>query len=381
MSRRFKIMFVGMGDLAGWALEFLARTHGPFEIVTADYNEDLGLRRTNSAILSSFQQGMNHKIEFVRVDLNDVEHTAEVLRNYQPDLVYNSSTLQSWWVVAELPKEAYDKIDVAQFGPWLPMHLLLIHRLMKAVKMAGINPIVVNAAFPDVTNPVLAKVGLAPTVGIGNIDNLVPALTYLAAEDLHLHPMHVKVYLVAPHFVSFHIARYGNAGGAPFGMRILADGRDVTSECDVDSLLRRLPTRYKRPGGRGAHPLVAASVVKNIVGIMNDTGELGHSPGPNGLPGGYPIILSAEGVEVAVPPGMTLEGCIDLNNEAQKWDGIERIDNDGSTVFTDYSHGIFKEVLGYDCKVLKIDECEGRVAELQSKFGAFLRKHGINAGH
>ena len=122
----------------------------------------MGQRRTNSALLSSYQMGYNPVIEFTKVDLHDIDRTAETLNRIQPDIIYNSATLQSWWVLAELPKEAYTALDRARYGPWLPMHLLLTYKLMLAVKKSGIDTMVVNAAFPDVVNPVLDKVGLSP---------------------------------------------------------------------------------------------------------------------------------------------------------------------------------------------------------------------------
>lgn len=374
MSGKFKVMIVGLGDLGWWVLEFLSRAPGPFEIVTADRDEDLGIRRTHSALLGSYQMGFDPKVTFRKVDLNDIDATADVIREVRPDLIYNSTTLQSWWVVAELPKEAHEALDRARYGPWLPMHLLLTHKLMLAVKASGIDCKVVNAAFPDAVNPVLAKIGLAPTVGIGNIDNVIPALTRLAADALGVHPRSVQVYMLAPHFVSYHIARFGDAGGAPFHLRFLLDDRDVTAELDVRSILAGVPTTYKRPGGRGAHPLVASSVVKIILGIMNDTGQLSHAPGPNGLPGGYPVRLSSRGVDVVVPSKMTLDECVKINESAQRFDGIEHINEDGSVVFTEESYAIMKDLLGYDCRTLKVEECEDRARELDARFKAYLAR-------
>ena len=44
------IMTIGLGDLAGHVLKFLARTPNMPKIVTADINEGWGYRKTNSAI-------------------------------------------------------------------------------------------------------------------------------------------------------------------------------------------------------------------------------------------------------------------------------------------------------------------------------------------
>ena len=93
------IMIVGLGDLGGYVLEFLARTPNMPKIVTADINEDWGNRKTNSALIGASQFGFYPDIEFVKVDAFDVEKTVRVLQEVQPAIIYNSMTLQSWWVI------------------------------------------------------------------------------------------------------------------------------------------------------------------------------------------------------------------------------------------------------------------------------------------
>jgi len=158
-------------------------------------------------------------------------------------------------------------------------------------------------------------------------------------------------------------------------LKVMLDDKDATPDLDIESLLASIPTVYKRPGGRGAHPLVASSVVKIITSLLNNSGNLCHAPGPNGLPGGYPVRVSSQGVEVVVPEGFTLEKCIVLNEEAQVFEGIEAINPDGSVIFTDNSCAVMKDLLGYDCKRLKLDECEERANELSARFAGYVDKY------
>ena len=75
---------------------------------------------------------------------------------------------------------------------------------------------------------------------------------------------------------------------------------------------------------------------------------------------------------------MTRERAIQINEEAQKWDGIEKIEEDGTVVFTDIAYNTFKDLLGYDCKEMKIEETEERVKELDKRYKDFAKKHGVN---
>jgi len=368
-----KVFIAGLGDLGGWVLEFLVRTGFPMEVVTADKNEEWGVRKTNGAVQGALQMGFNPRARFIPMDFQEVDATAEVLEREKPDIVYNSLSLQSWWVITQLPKSLYDRIDQARYGPWLPMHLALTERLMRAIKMASPQAKVVNAAFPDAVNPILAKVGLAPEVGIGNVDNVVPALKELVARKLGLRPQEVDIYLLAPHYVSYQLSRFGSTGGAPCYLRILVHGSDVTGQFDRDDLFRRLPGEMRRPGGREAHPLVASSVLRIIMGILRDAGEMGHAPGPEGLPGGYPVRMTRERVEAVMPPGISRQEAIRLNEEAQRFDGIEEIREDGSVRFGEAHQAVMREVLGYDCPEMRIEEAMDRAQELSRRFASLVR--------
>jgi hypothetical protein len=361
-------MIFGLGDLGGHVLEFLARTPNVPKIVAADINEDWGIRKTNCAIGGASQFGLYPNIEFIKLDAFDIDRTATVLKEIQPSIIYNSMTLQSWWVITQLPQDAYKAIDEARYAPWYPMHFVPVYKMMQAVKRSGIKTHVVNAAFPDLVNPALAKIGLAPTVGIGNIDNLVCCLRIVASKMFRVPLRSVTIYMVAPHFVSYYMSRFGNAAGAPYYLKIMIDDKDVTSKVDRDQFLANVTTLGRRPGGVQTHPLVASSVCKVIMGILCDTKEFGHAPGPNGLPGGYPIKLNADGVEVCPPENLSVEEAIRINNEGQVFEGVESIEDDGTVVLTKKAAGVFKKLLDYDCEHYSVEESEAKAKELDEKF-------------
>lgn len=64
------------------------------------------------------------------------------------------------------------------------MHLALAAKRMQAVKMSGIDTHVINSSFPDVVNVSLSKLGMAPTVGIGNASLVVPIFARLLLNSL-----------------------------------------------------------------------------------------------------------------------------------------------------------------------------------------------------
>jgi hypothetical protein len=146
---------------------------------------------------------------------------------------------------------------------------------------------------------------------------------------------------------------------------------------DIKKLIAELPKRAARPGGRHGQFVVAGSSLKNIMAIYNDTGEITHAPGPQGLEGGYPIRLSRRGAEVLLPKGVNLTQAREFNLKAQQYDGISEVKDNGDIVVTDEAYATFKEMLNIDCRTITIDDSYEQAIELRKKFHEFARKHGV----
>jgi hypothetical protein len=380
MRGKEKIMIVGIGELGGIVLEFLSHLPGVCDIVTADVNTDWGIRKTNSAILGASYMGLYPNISFQPLNLLDIEQTAGLLSKINPTIIYNGTTLQSWWVVNELPPEVNAQLYKHRcgLGPWVSAHLALTAKLMQAVKMSGIQTHVVNSSFPDATNPSLARVGLAPTVGIGNMDLIVPYIRKATSEILDVPMSNVAVELIAHHYHCYNWCRSGKGYDTPHFLKVYVGQRDVTDQLgDRQSFVAELPKRALRPAGRHGQFVVASSSVKNIMAILNDTGELTHAPGPQGLEGGYPVRLSRKGAEVVLPEGVSLKQARYLMLEAQQYDGVLEIRANGDIVVTDEAYENFKQTLGVDCRTITIEHAFDQYQELRSKLNEFARKHGV----
>ena len=371
---RSTIMMIGLGDLGGHVLEMLVRSPGSRRIITADVNEDWGYRKTNIAAFGAAQMGYYPELEFVIIDLYNIDQTAETIAKYKPEIIYSAASLQSWWVINTLPKEVFEALDIARFGPWLPMHLTLVYKLMQAVKQTGMDIKVVNSAFPDAVNPILDKVGLAPTIGIGNVANPVPAIRSSIAYRLQRPMKDISVFFFAQHYVSHYLPRFGTPGGAPYFLKAVVDVEDVTQHLNIDEIFADIPTRFRRAGGRDGQILTASSAAGITLAISNDSGDIMHAPGPSGLPGGYPVQVDKNGGRVILPKGLTIEEAVRINEEGQRYDGIERIEPDGTVHYAEKSIAIMKEMVGYECKVMKIEESEARSNEINLKFGEFAAK-------
>lgn len=367
--KEHRVLFLGVGKLGGQILDLLLRVPGKHRFLVGGRNIELLRQRVNLSLFAAMQLGYTPEIDCIQLDLRNIEQTATVISHFHPDLIFCAATLQPMGGTHGLPPSLVQQLTFAPMSPRLPLNLLLVYKLMQAVRLAGSGPStkILNVIFPDVIHPVLEKVGLAPTTGIGDLANNIPAVRFSIAWKLGVPIEQVDVRLVMARWVSYWMSRTSIAA-APFHITVVVNGKDCTHLVRREEVFDALPTRLKRSGGDLGLLMTATSAAVLFEAIVRDQGIITHAPGPNGLPGGYPVRVNARGVEVILPSDLTLETAKQINESGLRLDGIELIEQNGTVVFTDEAVSAFKETLGYECKYLPLDETEEWAKELQAKY-------------
>jgi len=375
VSPKPTIMLVGLGDLGAAVLELLARQEGLGRIVVCSRRAARGAARCNVARMGAMAQGYEPSIRFVPLDINDAAAVADTVRRVAPDLIFSAATLQTWWLADLLPEEPAKDLKRARFGVWLPVHLTLTLKLMRALHDADYRGITLTAPFPDVVNCVLGKLGLAPTCGVGNLDEIVPKVRQLAAERLSAALDAIDVVLVAHH--ALEPAAFGEPTEElpPYYLRVYLEGRDVSEKVDARALLL---APYPLSPGPASCFLTAGSTVRLIRSLLSDDETYLHAPAPHGLPGGYPIIVRAGDVVPAPIEGLSLQEAIDINERSHRFDGVESIEADGTVVFCAQDAEVLRRALGYDCERLRPEESEDRAQELIARFREYATRYGVD---
>ena len=380
-EKRAKILIIGHGVLGGAVLDFLAQSGRPYDLYVGARDAQKALLRVNLCRYTAFNLGQHPKIEVVPIDLMNVEETAAQIAALKPDIIFNATTLHSWWIITQLPAEAYRRIDRARGGVWTPMHLVLIRRLMKAVREAAFDGVVVNASYPDVTNAALAAEGLSPTIGIGNIANAVPGIRLAAAHLLGCDPAIVDVRFFAQHYVSYRMPSTGSTDGAPYHLTVYAGGKEVgPDQLSHDEVFKHVAGRFRRVKGLAGQSVTASSATSVLLAFAEGGERFVHAPGPLGLVGGYAVRITPDGLSLALPDGLSAAEAIEINRECQRYDGIESVDADGTVRYTEEAAAVMLEELGFDCPAVALDECEERAAELAAKFEAYRARAMEGAG-
>jgi len=366
------ILITGLGDLGSVSLELLAREHWPGRIIASCRTLGRAEASVNLARLGAIAQGMRPNLEAASLDLDDVDRAAESIRQLSPDVILSTATRQSWWTPYTLPAEPRDRLATAGFGAWLPIHLILSLKLMRALRLSGVQARTLIAPFPDVSNCVLSRLGLEPTCGVGNIAEIVPKIESLAAIKLGVPIDDVSVTLVAHHALQDYVPDSPTDEGPPFFLRIMHAGTNVTDIIRGSDLPHQA---YPMPSGRRTHFLTASSTVRIMTALMGKEATL-HAPGPEGLPGGYPVLIGPRGVRVLPIKDLSRQAAIEINEGSHRFDGIEAIGQDGTVVFCESTVEIMSKELGYHCQKLPPSEIEGRAGELLERFREYAGRHG-----
>ncbi|MHA1713278.1 MAG: NAD-dependent epimerase/dehydratase family protein [Candidatus Ranarchaeia archaeon] len=380
MERRSIMITGGAGLVGQFAVDYAVRRHEIKKVYIADIKEDIGVTTMKNAIVGSALHGYYTDAEFVKINLLDIDQTADVLKKLQPTSIFNCGTLiSSYWygpLIKYAIKEHQLETRGRMAGHTIAKDLTLIYYLMKAVQQSEIETRVVNIAFPDHTNPVLGRVGLAPACGGGTIDLTVTGLRKAVADRFKVPLRNVNVTMVAHHGI-----RAAPITDDMHWTRIRIGEEDVTSQIpDLSKFIEStIPYTATKVGINAA--MTASSGFQNTMHVFNDDGFLGHAPGPAGEIGGYPCRFHWDKVEVVLPPGLTKEQALKINLEGMKADGIDRMDQDGTVHFSEETVAVLEACLGLDWKSMKPEQCYEMTKDLISAYKKLDEKYkGLEIG-
>jgi hypothetical protein len=312
------VAVVGLGDLGSRVLDTLARSPRVERLIGATRDRERGDARVHQCRLVAAIQGGPRHVEFHRI--SEVGDAAAI----DADVIVTAATRHTWWK----PSPAG-----VPYGAWLPLQLTLVRDLMRA----GPRAPVVCLPFPDAVGPALAPLGLAPAIGAGNVGETAPKLALLSGGDVRL-VMHHAVQRYA--FPSFGVLGDTGVDAPPWAAELLVDGEPLAHE-RVAELLR---APWPLPPGTATHDLTAASTAQIVEALLGDEPVRAHAPAPGGRAGGYPVRIASGRVELDL--WLPESEAIAINERAARWDGLDRVEADGTLVFTPEIADTAERILG-----------------------------------
>jgi hypothetical protein len=357
-------VFGGAGLVGSTVVRELAHFPDVTRIHLFDINaRAMEIEATDAAMVAEKLRPESLQVGWQVVDMNDPSRIAEALSEVNPDVVIQAATPRNWYSFpSRFEPSVWRRLNhEGKMGPWLPLFLVLPANLMAGRQLAGATMPVVQISYPDAVNSVLAAVGLAPTCGCGNSENIATIMRLVAADQLRVPVKDVRVQLVANHFHAWALAADDpQMLERPMWFRIYVSSDDVTKTVDKEAYWTHVRRIYPRQ-----RPMFAAtSAVQNAIRLMRDDQTLSHVTAPVGFPGGVDTRLGAGGPVIVLPDELPEAEARALLARAQQGDGIDGIGADGSVTIVPQCAAVMREITGYDCDVLRFGEVAERAEEL-----------------
>jgi hypothetical protein len=231
----------------------------------------------------------------------------QLLQDIQPSFVVHAASLVSPWEQRNPQSRWSQLLSRCGFGLTLPLQAVLALKTVRAIQQSAADCQLINASYPDGVNPLLAALGLPVLCGVGNI-------AILAAAYEACIPAGVRFSMIAHHS---DIGRIGATDRQRTDhIRVWLDDVE-TNESDPTflKLMRQI---------RGAElNQVTGATVVSLLARLTSHGEFRcHLPGPNGLPGGYPVRFRSGRVFLDLPAGFSQSEAIAHNQEAGDREGV-----------------------------------------------------------
>ncbi|SDC96700.1 saccharopine dehydrogenase NADP-binding domain-containing protein [Glycomyces harbinensis] len=341
-------LIIGMGDMGERIAAGLAASGAVRRLVVA--SRSAANVRAVAGIVASATDCL---VEPTQLDATRVEDVAALLERVKPDLVVQCGSLRSPWALDGRKDPAAEAVEAAGLGIRLPYQLPIIVNVMRAARETGFAGPVANLSHPDVTGPVLERMGLAPMLGLGNAGMMLRrARAALRRESPDTEPPLVRV-------VGHHSQLDAVMTSDP--------PADPAERCRVylgEEGRRDDGAAYRAPAiepGMQNNFVTAAATVPVLEALLPEGPDLRWSvPAPGGLPGGYPVRISGGSIALDLPPGESLEDAIAFNERMARADGIERIDPDGTVHFTEAAREAVAGVAPDLAEPLAVGDIEGR---------------------
>ena len=354
-----RIVIIGVGNAGLRIADGLARSGRVDELVLSDIAPEGG-----PDIAGMLDSCYDCEVKFIELDGLQQIKIEQLLHKVMPDVVVQSASLTSPWAMYGRTDRVAEALSQAGLGVQLPAQLPVLSSVMKAIREVGFNGPVANLSFPDVNHAVLDRFGLAPTIGLGNVSILHlrvrAAIRKRLIDEGSWTGSFPLIKLVGHHHQVYEVmeACMPEDPGECCRVYIGDDGRRA------DELAYQ---GYPITPGIEFNIITAAAALPAILALLPDAEPLRFSvPAPQGLPGGYPVVIRAGDVELDLPEKVDLQEAVAYQWQLTRHDGVENITDDGTILFTEKAKQAVKNIDPRLCEPLTLQDCLNRWLLLMS---------------
>ncbi|MDQ7049082.1 MAG: sugar nucleotide-binding protein [Enterobacterales bacterium] len=368
-----KVLIFGAGGRVGLSLlESLIREN--IDVIAVDFlpQKQLDARVSRITIDSKILdiKTIGNTTNYGNVNVLDQAILVDILNKEQPDVVVNYAIPFTWDAAKTLPN--YNKISAAGLGAFSAVQVLAPKIIAEALAKSNSKASFVVGNLPDITIPIIHGLSthidmVKPVAGAGNVGLIEAAIKHRLAKELDIDISDLILYLVCHHVHLVVPREPGYANDGPFMLKVLHKGKDISHKLgDLRELMNRSISQGYEPGaGFSSTTGILASRV--VVALLDDsnTEHRMHCPAPNGLDGGYPVIIQNGEIRLDIPEEWVQADLVRQMRQVHSRDGVEAIRKDGTIIFTQQCVNIMKEEIGITLPVVLTPDKLEEVAKEQ----------------
>lgn len=307
------------GFAARIAFDIAATADEPVVVVIAGRNrERLNWLRTaanaRAALFGKKARFTTHAVDLLAANASD-----EMLAANEPRIVVQAASIQTSQVIAQTGNAWTQLVTEGGLSATAVFQALLSSRVAAAITRSGKAVPLVNCGFPDVVNGMIRAMGHDVACGMGNVAILSNVFAGSAATPAG---SEVKVLAHYQNLAAWRRRPQERGGRAP---RVWLDGAEVGDVYGHFADIQLTPEPVIEISGASGVPMLLAMAAGRP--------WRGHVPGPNGLPGGYPVRLADGQLELDLPPGIAAAEAIAWNASFEEENGLV-VSSDGHASFT-----------------------------------------------
>ncbi|MCU4178225.1 hypothetical protein [Bosea sp. BH3] len=322
------ILISGTGGFAARiAFDIAATAPAPVSVVIAGRNaQRLDWLRTaanaRARLFGTPARFTTHSVDLLLPGASD-----GMLEATDPKVVAQAASIQTSQVIAQSGNAWTRLVAEGGLSATAVFQALLSSRVAAAITRRGRPVTLVNCGFPDVVNGIIMALGHKVACGMGNVAILSNVFGGSAATPAGAE---VKVLAHYQNLAAWRKRPQEREGRAP---RVWIDGEEVADVFGTFADIQLTPEPVIEISGASGVPMLLAMALGRE--------WRGHVPGPNGLPGGYPVRLSGGELALDLPDGVSQEEAVSWNASFEAANGMV-VAPDGHIAFT----GVLLEKMG-----------------------------------
>ena len=320
MARACDILIFGSGSFAQRiACDLASMASTAITVALAGRNTARLAWIATAARARAHMFGRPLRLATYEIDLAVPAAASSLLATLEPAVIVQAASVQAGAVIAAAGTAWTRLVAEGGLSATAVFQALLTSRIARDVADLGLKSQLINCCFPDVANGIIAGMGLPVLCGIGNIAILAHAFAGSraaahakqdrAAQDQAAPDL--KLLCHYQNIAAWRRPRWERAGPPA---RVWLDGREIGDVFDRFADVQLTPEPVIDISG--------ASGVTLMLALAAGRDWRGHVPGPAGLPGGYPVALTAGRLALDLPAALSQDDAVAWNARFEAENGL-----------------------------------------------------------